>query len=312
MTLELFDEIVRRVGAGERVALCTIVGIRGSTPQVAGAKMLVLPNGRTIGTLGGGWAEDEVRHKALALLVGDGTSERISIQLDRDHCGDDAMSCGGTLDISILVCRDPLDATSFAQLAAAARSGRPATFQIADANYAERVAPPPMLIIAGAGHVAQAVAKLAADLDFRVTVIDDRAEFASVERFPTAKRIVGEIEAELAKQPIDADTYFVIATRGHARDAAALSAVIKSNAKYVGMIGSERKVKAIVQQLRTDGLSSEDLAKLHAPIGYDIGALTINEIAVSIAAELIAVRRGAAGKPAEAMKRVVGNAGTRA
>lgn len=300
MTLELLDEITRRLRAGEAVALCVVTGVRGSTPQVVGAKMLVLGNGRSIGTLGGGCVEAEVRKRALDRLItvplGNPSqiSEPMSFQLDNDLGWDDGMICGGGLDVHVTVLRDALEAERFAGIAEAVRAGRPVEFTIPEIGYREQVAPPPALILAGAGHVSQAVAALAASLDFRVTVIDDRAEFASEARFPTARhRVVGEIDLELARQTIDPDTYIVIATRGHARDGAALAAVVNSPARYIGMVGSGKKVRTIFAALANGGVDPVRLARVRAPIGLDLGAVTVQEIAVSIAAEMIAVRRGA-------------------
>ena len=134
-------------------------------------------------------------------------------------------------------------------------------------------------------------------------VIDDRADCASSERFPSAERlIVGEIETELARFPIDAATYVVIVTRGHRHDGKALSAVVNSPAKYVGLIGSKRKVITIFGDLVSQGVAVEKLARVHAPIGLNIGAITVPEIAISIAAELVAVRRGRGNADTRAMK----------
>jgi xanthine dehydrogenase accessory factor len=139
-------------------------------------------------------------------------------------------------------------------------------------------------------------------MDFDVTVIDDRPDYASADRFPAGVTCrVGEIDHELAQAKIGPSTYAVIVTRGHRNDGRALAAVIHSRAKYIGLIGSKRKVLAIFEDLLSRGVSREVLAKVHAPIGLDVGAVTPGEIAVSIAAELIAVRRGAA-LPAGAMR----------
>ena len=143
---------------------------------------------------------------------------------------------------------------------------------------------------------------MARQIDFDVTIIDDRPDLASPERFPGARLVVGAIEVELARHPVGEHTYVVIVTRGHRHDALALSAVVRSPARYVGLIGSRRKVLAIFQDLHAQGVPRELLARVHAPIGLDVGAVTPAEIAVSIAAELIAVRRGATGRPAARMR----------
>jgi xanthine dehydrogenase accessory factor len=191
----------------------------------------------------------------------------------------------------------------------AIREGAPMTLRIAYEHegcakkYTEEIGPPPTLVIAGAGHVGQALGELAAKLDFNIVAIDDRVDFASEQRFPSAKqRIVGDIEAELRRFPINAGTYIVIVTRGHRHDGQALHAVIDSPAKYIGLIGSKSKIKLIHDDLTAKGVPADKLARVHAPIGYNIGAVSVPEIAVSIAAELIAVRRGKPPGPAKQMK----------
>lgn len=294
---QVFSEIVRRCKAGERVALCTIVGTRGSTPQEKGAKMLVVADGKTVGTLGGGCVEAEVRKRALEMLA-QNSSGLLEFRLDHDFGWDDGLVCGGVMEVYAQII-DRAAAGPFAEALNAIRGKVPTILRIpyeqngTAKQYVEEVGPPPKLVIAGAGHVGQALGELAAKLDFGVTVIDDRADYASKERFPSAKQhIVGDIEAELRKFLIDAGTYIVIVTRGHRHDGQALHAVIDSPAKYIGLIGSKAKIKLIYDDLAAKGVAMEKLLRVHAPIGYDIGAVTVNEIAVSIVAELVAVRRG--------------------
>ncbi|MFT3787976.1 MAG: XdhC family protein [Tepidisphaeraceae bacterium] len=162
--------------------------------------------------------------------------------------------------------------------------------------------PTPTLLVAGAGHIAAALASMAPSIDFDTTVIDDRADHASAARFPSARCIVGDIESELRRFPITPNTYIVIVTRGHRHDAAALGAVIQSPAKYVGLIGSKRKVLTILRGLRDAGVPVDLLRRVHAPIGLNLGAITPGEIAVSIAAELVAVRRGVATDAVRSMR----------
>ncbi|HYO10615.1 MAG TPA: XdhC/CoxI family protein [Tepidisphaeraceae bacterium] len=295
----LLDEIVRRSDAGERVAVCTVVAARGSTPQSAGARMLLLGDGRTIGTLGGGCVEAEVRQRAIGLLHA-GQSRLLTFKLDHDYGWDDGLICGGTMEIVVQTLLSPLDADEYRSALARLRAAQAARIELryeAEAGesriYVETIDPPPKLLIVGAGHVGQSLASLAAACDFRVTVIDDRADCASPDRFPLAEgRIVGDIEAELARYPIDPHTYVVIVTRGHRHDGRALAAVISSPARYLGLIGSRRKVKTIFDDLLAQGVSIDRLAQVRAPIGFEIGAVTVPEIAVSILAELVAVRRG--------------------
>jgi xanthine dehydrogenase accessory factor len=306
--LELLNRILDRIRSGEAVALCVVVGARGSTPQEKGAAMLVLEDGKTLGTLGGGCVEAEVRTQALRWMR-DGAGRLLSYRLDHDYGWDDGLVCGGTMDIAVQIVRSAVDAQLIQQASDDLSHRRAAKLEIAVADesgtavkYPIVLLPSPSLLIAGAGHVAQALASAAANVDFQTAVIDDRADFASPARFPTARCIVGEIEQELAKFPIDPETFVTIATRGHRHDAAALAAVIRSPAKYVGLIGSRRKVFTILADLHSRGVPRELLAKIHAPIGFEIGALTPAEIAVSILAELIAVRRGRDGQPALPMK----------
>ena len=160
-------------------------------------------------------------------------------------------------------------------------------------TFRQDLGPQPVLLIVGAGHVGQALARLAVGLDFRVDVLDDRADHLSAERFPTVRgRLVGDIDAELARYPLDGDTFVAVITRGHRHDASALNAVVRRPHRYVGLIGSKRKIKAIFDELHRDGVPAEALGRVHGPIGLDIAAVSVPEIALSIAAELVAVRRG--------------------
>jgi xanthine dehydrogenase accessory factor len=160
-------------------------------------------------------------------------------------------------------------------------------------TYVEPVVPLPRLIVAGAGHVGRAVARLGRLLDFSVTVIDDRAEFANAENIPEADEIVvGDIGTEMGRIDVP-DAYFVIVTRGHAKDAEALRAVVRRDAAYLGMIGSRTKIEIMHREFLKKGLATAgEWARIHAPIGLGIGSKTVEEIAVSIAAELVQVRAG--------------------
>jgi xanthine dehydrogenase accessory factor len=304
----VLTELVGRCAAGERVALCTVVATRGSTPQAAGARMLLLSSGHTIGTLGGGCVEAEVRQQALRILAA-GESKLLHFKLDHDYGWDDGLICGGTMEIFVQTLQSRTAAEPYAQVLRAIEDGRSAEIRFAYESagqartYIEMIDPPARLFIAGAGHVGQALAPLASAAGFRVSVIDDRADCASAERFPTAQsRIIGQIDAELARVVIDAQTYIVIVTRGHRHDGKALEAVEDSPAKYVGLIGSRRKVMTIFQDLAARGVSLEKLSRVRAPIGLEIGAVTVAEIAISIAAELVAVRRGRENAAARPLK----------
>jgi xanthine dehydrogenase accessory factor len=304
----LLAEIVQRCAAGEKLAMCVLVRARGSTPQAAGAKMLVLADGRTIGTLGGGCVEAEVRSRALAQLAAGTPANLYDFRLDHDYGWDDGLICGGVMDVHVRVL-DRSDLPRFESLLQDLRSGASIDFVVPlestdeQKAYVETVRPPPKLVIAGGGHVGQSLGMLAAALDFRLTVIDDRPGYVTADRFPcAADRIVGDIETELLKAAIDPQTYVVIVTRGHRNDGRALAAVVNSVAKFVGLIGSKRKIKTIFDDLMQQGVALEKIARVHAPIGLEIGAVSPAEIAVSIAAELVAVRRGRDGMAAGPMK----------
>jgi xanthine dehydrogenase accessory factor len=234
----------------------------------------------------------------------------LTFKLDHDYGWDDGLICGGTMNIFVETLATPAAAQQYDQALQTLRQGAKPTVKLsfdaapgASHTYEEVLEPAPRLIIAGAGHVGQALARLASDAGFDVTIVDDRADLTSPERFPFARhRVVGEIELELRRQSINQDTFIVIVTRGHRHDGRALAAVIDSPARYIGLIGSRRKVITIFQDLLRQGVSMENLLRVHAPIGVEIGAVTVPEIALSIAAELVAVRRGLGGKPALPMK----------
>jgi xanthine dehydrogenase accessory factor len=342
---ELLQQLTPLLHRGRAAAVCRLVETRGSTPQKAGAAMLVFPDGAQAGTLGGGCVEAEVKRRALAVLA-EGEAEVVRFQLDDDYGWDDGLICGGRMQVLI----DPLsnDAARdyFARLGQLADRGRGATEAIvfdaaasgltptasylfddqgqllvhlrgsleaglAPAAIREAIEPLanrprpatrhgiavlPMLphcrlVIVGGGHVGQAVGALAADLDFDVSVVDDRAVYVSPERFPRAQqRISGAIGEVLPKLEITPSTYCLIVTRGHNHDEEALYHLVDRGAAYVGMIGSQRKIKLIFDDLLAEGISPEILAKVYAPVGLEIGSQTVPEIAISIAAELVAHR----------------------
>ena len=297
--IDLLDEIISRCGAGEPLAVCTVVRTRGSTPQKSGAVMVVLRDGRTLGTIGGGCVEAEVRTRALEYLSSR-TPKLLTFKLDHDLGWDDGLVCGGSMDVAVQIFDSPASAEPLRRAREILAAGREATVSVTvpdesgnPITFERTLEPVPTLVIAGAGHVGEALAPVAQRIGFRVVVIDDRADLANARRFPGATCVVGEIEQELAKFPIGEHTYVAIVTRGHRHDGRALAAVVGSPARYIGLIGSKRKVVTIFEDLhRTAGVPREQLERVHAPVGLDIGAVTPAEIAVSIAAELIAVRRG--------------------
>jgi xanthine dehydrogenase accessory factor len=302
--LNLLQQIITRADAGEALAICTLVRTRGSTPQEPGAIMLVLPDGQTHGTIGGGCVEAEVRSRALKLLLGaaptpDPPTHLLAFQLDHDLGWDDGLICGGNMDVAVQLITQRHHADPFRRASEDLAAGRPAQITLTaldqqnqPTHFTRTLEPSPTLIIAGAGHVGSALAAIAHLTDFDVTVIDDRPDFASAARFPGARCLTGPIDQTLASCRIDDRTYIVIVTRGHRNDGRALAAVVNSPAKYIGLIGSRRKVLALFEDLKS-GVPRQALERIQAPIGLDIGAVTPAEIAISIFAQLIATRRDA-------------------
>lgn len=301
--VSLFHSIGQQTEQGRRVAFCVVVSTHGSSPQSAGAAMLVHEDMRTEGTLGGGCVEGNVRKEAFTLL-GEGRSALLSFNLDRDDAWADGQICGGTMRIAVMPVLSPDEALPFLAAADSIERGQSACVPIKISHenrteedrlheeYRLHIEAPAKLLIAGAGHVGAEVAKLAVGLDFETLVIDDRADFANRERLPHPIRpLVGDIEQTLREQPIDANTFVVIVTRGHKCDEKALGAVIESPARYIGMIGSRRKIKVVFDNLVAFGTSQERLSRVHSPIGLPIGGTTVPEIAISIVAELVQVRR---------------------
>jgi xanthine dehydrogenase accessory factor len=242
---------------GETVALVTIVRAQGSTPQRVGAKMLVYADGRTVGTIGGGCYESEAFWKARDAIAS-GKHALVRFDLNDDIAGESGLICGGQMDVFI----EPLSAS-------------------------------PHLYIAGGGHVSLQLARAAANVGFRIHVVDDREKYANAERFPDADEIaVDSIPEWLERTTFAQPAYVAIVTRGHQHDLSALRAVATRDLRYIGLIGSRAKVARIYDALREEGLPPDALRRVHAPIGLDLGAVTPAEIAVSIVAELVAVRHG--------------------
>jgi xanthine dehydrogenase accessory factor len=293
----LFRSLGRHVEQGRRVGVCTVVNTIGSSPQVAGAMMLLHEDMTTEGTLGGGCVEADVARRAFELLQRD-RSALLQFALDHEYGWDDSLICGGKMDIAVMPVRNAAEAAPFLEAAAMLEQGRAASVGLhvqhegKPQQYRLHIEAPAKLLIAGAGHVGAELARLAARLDFDVRIIDDRSDVITRDQFPEPiVPIEGDIAATLQKQEIDANTFIVLVTRGHKHDEAALHAVIDSKARYIGMIGSRRKVKLINDDLIALGVDAKKLERVHAPIGLPIAAVTVPEIAISILAELIQVRR---------------------
>src|SRR6186713_2344730 len=257
MNQEVFAALAEALERGEEVALVTIVAAHGSTPQRVGAKMLVYPDGRTVGTIGGGCYENDAFWKAKESLQSR-KPQLVKYDLNDDFAQENGLVCGGQMQVYI----EPLEAT-------------------------------PRLYVIGAGHVGYHLARLAHTIGFKTHVLDDREKFANTERFPDAEEvIVDTIPDWLHRADLPSHAYVVVVTRGHTHDFDALRALAARDLRYLGLIGSRAKVARVFDALAAEGLPAECLSRVHAPIGLDIGAITPAEIAISILAELIAVRHG--------------------
>ena len=253
--MDLFEEIVKMRSEGRRGALATIVHTNGSIPSFESSRMLVREDGSISGTIGGGCVEAEVWAAAKDVMAAE-LPRKMTFNLNNEAGYDSGLICGGTLEV-----------------------------------FVEPILPQPRLFIFGAGHVSTAVAKVASLAGFWIGVVDDRETFANAERFPMAGEIYTSFEDAFAKIRANASTYLVIVTRGHKDDMRVLEWAVQTSARYIGMIGSRRKVISVYKALEKTGIAAEKLEGVFAPVGLEIGALTPEEIAVSITAELIAVRR---------------------
>ena len=265
--MDIFEEIVRMRKAGERGALATIVHTNGSIPSFESSRMLVREDGSMAGTIGGGCVEAEVWAAAKDVIRIE-QPRKMTFNLNHEAAYDAGLICGGTLEI-----------------------------------FVEPILPQPLLYIFGGGHISSAVARAASAAGFAIAIADDREAFANAERFPMAGEIYSTYEDAYDKIKPSASTYLLIVTRGHKDDMRVLAWAVRTEARYIGMIGSKRKVISVYQALEKEGYAPEEFERVHAPVGLDIGALAPEEIAVSITAELIAVRRNAKNLPHKSVQR---------
>ena len=257
MNEEVLPAAAAALARGEPAALVTIVRSTGSTPQRTGAKMLVFADGRTVGTIGGGCYENDALGKAREAIAS-GKPQLVKYDLNDDFVQESGLICGGQMEV-----------------------------------YIDPVAPAPALYIIGAGHVGWHLARFAGDAGFRIHVVDDREKFANRDRFPAADSIaVDDIASWLHRAELPPSASVVVVTRGHTHDFEAIRALAARDLRYLGLIGSRAKVARIFDALDAEGMPAECLERVHAPIGLNIGAITPAEIAVSILAELIAIRHG--------------------
>jgi xanthine dehydrogenase accessory factor len=257
LAMDLFEEIVRMRRAGQRGALATIVHTNGSIPSYESSRMLVREDGSLAGTVGGGCVEADVWAAAKEVMRTE-SPRKMVFNLNNEASYDNGLICGGTVEI-----------------------------------FVEPILPQPFLYLFGGGHVSMAVAKIASAAGFAVGIVDDRETFANPQRFPMAQGVFTSYDQAFDKIQAGPSTYLVIVTRGHKEDMRVLAWAVRTKARYVGMIGSKRKVLSVYKALELEGYHSNEFERVYAPMGLEIGALSPEEIAVSIVAELIAVRRSA-------------------
>ncbi len=254
--MDLYDEIVRLRNLGQKCAVATIVQVNGSIPSFESAKILVREDGSFMGTVGGGCVEAEVWNAAREVIETE-KPRHLSFSLGQDAAYDEGLICGGQLNI-----------------------------------FVEPVIPQPRAFIFGGGHVSKSISKIATIAGFSTIIVDNREAFANKERFPEAEATYAEeYEDAFPKLPVNSSSYLIIVTRGHRDDMRVLRWAVNTPAKYIAMIGSKRKTIAVVHELEKEGLPREAFDKVFAPMGLEIGAEMPEEIAISVVAEMIAVRR---------------------
>jgi xanthine dehydrogenase accessory factor len=256
--MDIFDELVALRRKGQKCALATIVQVNGSIPSYESAKLLVREDGSMAGTIGGGCVEAEVWTAAREVIETE-QPRHLTFSLGQDAAYDNGLICGGQLNV-----------------------------------FVEAIIPQPRAFIFGAGHISKSLSKVATLAGFATVIVDDREQFANRDRFPEADEVhAGEYEDVFAKLEVNHSSYIVIVTRGHRDDMRVLKWALTTGARYISMIGSKRKVLNVMKELEKEGMRREDFERLHAPMGLEIGAISPEEIAVSVAAEMIAVRRNA-------------------
>jgi xanthine dehydrogenase accessory factor len=254
--MDIYDEIVRLRKLGQKCALATIVQVNGSIPSYQSAKLLVREDGSMMGTIGGGCVEAEVWTAARDVIDTE-KPRHLTFSLGQDAAYDNGLICGGQLNI-----------------------------------FVEPVIPQPRAFIFGGGHVSKSISKIANLAGFATVIVDDREAFANRERFPEAEETYAEeYEAVFEKLPVTSTSYLIIVTRGHRDDMRVLRWAVNTPARYISMIGSKRKTISVVHELEKEGFPRELFEKVFAPMGLEIGAETPEEIAISVVAEMIAVRR---------------------
>ena len=350
---EVIQGAVETLRDGRPCVLATVVRTKGSTPQKAGAMLLVKDDGSGLGTLGGGCVEGDIWFAAKEMLRDGSGPEFKDYYLNEDIAARDGLVCGGTMyfyleplrslddflplgdeileaydggepvslatvvnspkrhellgaklllradgTVSGTLGSETLDESALEVARRVAAIGNTESISTEDGAeiFVEGFTTPPTLVMVGGGHVGKATADLAHFLGYRVYIVDDRPEFSNEERFPYAEQtVVTPYEYWSDLLSINVNTFVVVATRGHRYDDMALESALKTRARYIGLLGSRRKTLMIYRRLLEQGTTKERIREVYAPIGLNIGALTPEEIAVSIMSEVIMVRRGGDG-----------------
>jgi xanthine dehydrogenase accessory factor len=254
--MDVYEEVVRLRRSGQKCAIATIVQVNGSIPSYESAKLLVREDGSMVGTIGGGCVEAEVWNVAREVMETE-KPRHLTFSLGQDAAYDNGLICGGQLNV-----------------------------------FVEPVLPQPFAYIFGAGHISKSLSKIATTAGFATVIADNREAFANRDRFPEADQVHAEEYEELfPKLSINESSYIVIVTRGHRDDMRVLRWAIGTRARYIAMVGSKRKTISVVKELEKEGIERQAFERLHAPMGLEIGAVTPEEIAISVVAEMIAVRR---------------------
>ncbi len=312
--LDFYQQLAKTLKKSS-VVLATVISTKGSTPREVGAKMFISANGKTVGTIGGGAGEAKVYQQALQVLQ-TGKKKFVEIDLSGAPQRETQGVCGGIMQVLLELWSGSESLSLVNQIIDILISGRLGSiitpFNIDKKPYLlleteviaslhttaliEPLLAPPTLLIVGAGHIALSLTEVAKIAGFQVIVQDERSEFATKKRFPEASRVLAEPIISI-QEILDQNTnlYVALVTRGYLQDLAVLRLLCKSQVKYIGMVGSNKRVNTVYKILQAEGYEPEFLHQIYAPIGLDIGALTPEEIAVSICAELIKVRRGGTG-----------------
>ncbi len=310
MTIKFYQQLAQLLKEGA-VVLATVTRVRGSVPREVGAKMIICADGRTFNTIGGGAGEAKVIEQAKQVFQ---KEEKQIVEIDLSGNPDRKTEgvCGGLMQV-LLECWSGEKALALTEKILAQLESEKSVILVTpfegtkpyllassnailspDQAFVETLQPSPTLLIVGAGHVGEQLARLAQFIGFKIAIQDERTEFANPERFPPQSLIFNDkISRILEKFSTSKQLYIALVTRGFTYDIEALKIILNWNIpyRYIGMIGSKKRIKMVYQELEESGISSYQLQQIYAPIGLQIGALTPEEIAVSICAELIQVRR---------------------